>query len=248
MSDPSSAESDEVADRKSGAALVIRQEAERIRVLDLREHVDHRQPTRGGFDRRASVGPPRGEDKAIDPFAEELIDMAPLARGIVGRVAHEDGNALIEEAPLVAPCAFDGPMNGEKSRAWVEQVLVPELKPGDIVILDNLSSHKVEGVRTAIEIADARLLHLPPYSPDLNPIEQWFAKLKALLRKAAARTFDALIHAIARALEAFTPHECAKLQVVGLGPVSADRLISLSRRDCRRRALYWFTSDCCRPR
>ena len=110
---------------------------------------------------------------------------------------------------LVAPCAFDGPINGEKFRAWVEQFLVPELKPGDIVILDNLSSHKVEGVRTAIESAKARLLYLPAYSPDLNPIEQWFAKLKALLRKAAARSFDALIHAIARALEAFTPDECA---------------------------------------
>jgi transposase len=110
---------------------------------------------------------------------------------------------------LVAPCTFDGPINGETFRAWIEQFLVPELKPGDIVILDNLSSHKVEGVRTAIENAGARLLYLPPYSPDLNPIEQWFAKLKALLRKAAARTFDALIHAIARALETFTPEECA---------------------------------------
>ena len=88
---------------------------------------------------------------------------------------------------LVAPCAFDGPINGEKFRAWVEQFLVPELKPGAIVILDNLPSHKVEGVRAAIENAGARLLYLPSYSPDLNPIEQWFAKLKALLRKAEAR-------------------------------------------------------------
>jgi transposase len=110
---------------------------------------------------------------------------------------------------LVAPCAFDGPINGETFRAWVEQFLVPELKEGDIVILDNLPSHKVEGVRTAIENAGASLIYLPPYSPDLNPIEQWFAKLKALLRKAAARTFDALIHAIASALETFTPDECA---------------------------------------
>jgi transposase len=77
------------------------------------------------------------------------------------------------------------------------------------VVLDNLPSHKVEGVRTAIENAKARLLYLPPYSPDLNPIEQWFAKLKALLRKAAARTFDALIQAIASALEPFSPEECA---------------------------------------
>jgi transposase len=110
---------------------------------------------------------------------------------------------------LVAPCAFDGPINGEKFRAWVEQFLVPELKEGDIVVLDNLPSHKVEGVRTAIENAKARLLYLPAYSPDLNPIEQWFAKLKALLRKAEARTFDALIQAIAAALEAFSPDECA---------------------------------------
>ena len=99
-------------------------------------------------------------------------------------------------------------MNGEKFRAWVEQFLVPELKPGDIVILDNLSSHKVEGVRTATK-GKARLLYLPSYSPDLNPIEQWFAKLKALLRKAAARTFDALIQALASALQTFTPYECA---------------------------------------
>ena len=88
---------------------------------------------------------------------------------------------------LGAPCAFDGPINGEKFRAWVEQFLVPELKPGDIVILDNLPSHKVEGVRAAIENAGARLLYLPSYSPDLNPIEQWFAKLKALLRCAKPR-------------------------------------------------------------
>ena len=81
--------------------------------------------------------------------------------------------------------------------------------PGDIVILDNLSSHKIAGVRTAIENAGASLRYLPSYSPDLNPIEQWFAKLKALLRKAAARTFGALIHAIARALDTFTPDECA---------------------------------------
>jgi transposase len=100
-------------------------------------------------------------------------------------------------------------INGETFRAWVEQFLVPELKQGDIVILDNLPSHKVEGVRTAIENAGARLLYLPSYSPDLNPIEQWFAKLKTLLRKAAARTFDALIHAIASALQTFTPDECA---------------------------------------
>lgn len=110
---------------------------------------------------------------------------------------------------LVAPCAFDGPINGEKFRAWVEQFLAPELKPGDIVILDNLPSHKVEGVRTAIENAGARLLYLPSYSPDLNPIEQVFAKLKHFLRKAAERTAPATWRRIGTLLDDFSPDECA---------------------------------------
>ena len=84
----------------------------------------------------------------------------------------------LRQGGLVAPCAFDGPINGERFPAFLEQFLVPELRQGDIVILDNLPSHKVEGVRTAIENAGARLLYLPAYSPDLNPIEQWFANSK----------------------------------------------------------------------
>ena len=108
-----------------------------------------------------------------------------------------------------APCIFDGPMNGEKFLAWVEQFLVPTLRPGDIVVMDNLSSHKVAGVAPAIEAAGAKLRYLPPYSPDLNPIEQVFAKLKAFLRKAAARTLDKLEEAIADALKTFQPAECA---------------------------------------
>ena len=99
-------------------------------------------------------------------------------------------------------------MNGEVFRAYVEQILAPTLQPGDIVIMDNLSSHKVAGVREAIERHGATLVHLPPYSPDLNPIEQAFAKLKALLRKAAARTVDDLVAAIAEALTKFQPAEC----------------------------------------
>jgi transposase len=110
---------------------------------------------------------------------------------------------------LAAPCVFDGPMNGECFLAYVEQCLVPTLRDGDIVIMDNLSSHKVAGIRQAIEATGATLRYLPPYSPDLNPIEQLFAKLKALLRKAAARTIDALIAAIADALIAFKPIEYA---------------------------------------
>ena len=91
---------------------------------------------------------------------------------------------------MVAPMVLDGPMNGAAFLAYVQQVLAPELKPGDIVIMDNLSSHKGPAVRAAIEAAGAHLLYLPPYSPDFNPIENAFAKLKALLRKAAERTID----------------------------------------------------------
>jgi transposase len=103
---------------------------------------------------------------------------------------------------------FDGPMDGPCFRAYIEQFVVPILRPGDIVVMDNLSSHKVVGIREAIEAAGAELRYLPPYSPDLNPIEQFFAKLKALLRKAAARTIDALFAAIADALTAVSPQEC----------------------------------------
>ncbi len=100
-------------------------------------------------------------------------------------------------------------MNGEIFRAYVEQILAPTLGPGDLVILDNLGSHKVAGVREAIEAKGARLLYLPPYSPYLNPIEPAFAKLKSLLRKAAARSVDTLWTAIADAIRNFTPQECA---------------------------------------
>jgi transposase len=100
-------------------------------------------------------------------------------------------------------------MNGEIFRAYVEQFLVPTLQKDDIVIMDNLPSHKVAGIREAIEKAGSSLLYLPPYSPDLNPIEQVFAKLKSLLRKAEARTIDALWAAIKTALDTFSPQECA---------------------------------------
>jgi transposase len=110
---------------------------------------------------------------------------------------------------MTAPMVIDGAMNGEAFRAYVRHMLAPGLQAGDVVIMDNLPAHKVGGVREAIEAAGARLLYLPPYSPDFNPIEQAFAKLKALLRKAAARTLDALETAIAAALDAFVPDECA---------------------------------------
>jgi transposase len=111
---------------------------------------------------------------------------------------------------LTAPCVIDGPINGLTFQAYVEQILVPTLRPGDIVIIDNLGSHKGKAVRHAIEGAGATLLFLPPYSPDLNPIEQVFAKLKAMLRKAATRSLDALWAAVGALLDRFSPRECAR--------------------------------------
>ena len=110
---------------------------------------------------------------------------------------------------MTAPMVLDGPMNGAWFLAYVQQVLAPTLKPGDIVIMDNLAAHKSTPVRDAVEAVGARLLFLPPYSPDLNPIENAFAKLKALLRKAAARSIDQLWDAIARIIQTYSPHECA---------------------------------------
>jgi len=110
---------------------------------------------------------------------------------------------------LTAPMVLDGPMNGDAFKAYVEQVLAPTLKPGDIIVMDNLAAHKNVAIRAAIEAKGAELRYLPPYSPDLNPIENAFAKLKAILRKAAARTLDDLWDAIAAALPNFSPGECA---------------------------------------
>ncbi len=110
---------------------------------------------------------------------------------------------------MTAPMVLDGPMTGAWFLAYVEQVLVPTLSPGDIVVLDNLAAHKNASARAAVEAAGATLVFLPPYSPDLNPIENAFAKLKAMLRKAAARTLEQLWSAIAHIIDAFTPRECA---------------------------------------
>ena len=111
---------------------------------------------------------------------------------------------------LMAPLVLDGPINGNAFVAWVEQFLVPELRAGDIVVMDNLSSHKVAGVRTALEGTGAALRYLPPYSPDFNPIEQVFAKLKTLLRTTQARTLETLWSAIGLLLERFAPDECKR--------------------------------------
>lgn len=117
--------------------------------------------------------------------------------------------AAMRHDRIDAPLVLDGPINGESFLAWVEQFLVRNLKPGDKVVLDNLSSHKVRGVRKAIEAVGAELIYLPPYSPDLNPIEMLFSKLKSALRKAAERTIDALWTKIGQLLDEVEPSECA---------------------------------------
>ena len=109
---------------------------------------------------------------------------------------------------LGAPAVFDGPIDTPTFRAYVEQVLVPTLRPGDVVVLDNLAVHKQPEVRTAIEAVGAQIRFLPPYSPDFNPIEMAFAKLKALLRAARPRTFDQVCALVAAALDLYTPTEC----------------------------------------
>jgi transposase len=139
---------------------------------------------------------------------------SPRGERLIGKVPHGHWKtttfvAGLRSSVLTAPGVIDGPMNGNAFLAYVEQVLAPSLATGDIVVMDNLSAHKVPGIREAIEAAGARLLYLPPYSPDFNPIEQLFAKLKALLRKAAERSIEDLWNRIANLLDVFTPSECA---------------------------------------
>ena len=117
--------------------------------------------------------------------------------------------AALRHDRIDAPCVLDGPINGLSFRAYVEQLLVPTLAPGDIVIMDNLGSHKAQIIRRLLRAAGARLFFLPPYSPDLNPIEQVFSKLKTLLRKAAERTVTDTWKRIGQLLDVFTPQECA---------------------------------------
>ena len=133
--------------------------------------------------------------------------------GLVAAVPHGHWRtttfiAGLRQSGIIAPLVLDGPITGTAFCAYVEQFLAPALAPGDVVVLDNLAAHKVQGIREALAAVGASLLYLPPYSPDLNPIEQLFAKLKALLRKAAARTRDALWRAIGRLLATVPPAEC----------------------------------------
>lgn len=146
--------------------------------------------------------------------------MAPLrgwkARGarLIGKAPHGRWRTLTFLAALrcdriEAPCLFEGPINGMRFLTYVRQFLLPTLKAGDVVVMDNLGSHKARAVRQAIRSVGAKLLFLPPYSPDLNPIEQVFAKLKQGLRRAAERTTDAVCERIGNLLDRFQPKECA---------------------------------------
>jgi len=139
-------------------------------------------------------------------------------RRLIAKVPHGRWRTLTFLAALrsdriAAPCVVDGPINGRSFLAYIEQCLVPTLMPGDVVIMDNLGSHKGLAVRRAIRAAGAKLLFLPAYSPDLNPIEQMFAKLKTLLRKAGERTVEATWRRIGSLLDQFTPKECANYLV-----------------------------------
>jgi transposase len=143
-----------------------------------------------------------------------LRGWGPRGKKLIGRTPHGRWRTMTFIAALRcdridAPYVLDGPINGQTFTAWVEQCLVPTLNPGDVVILDNLGSHKGKAARKAIRAVGARLLFLPPYSPDLNPIEQVFAKLKHLLRKAAERSVETTWRRIGSLLDAFPPAECA---------------------------------------
>ena len=170
----------------------------------------------------------RGWQRFMDPARFVFLDETGTAtnmarrygRGLLGErlvsaVPHGHWRtttfvAGLRQSGVVAPLVLDGPMTGTAFRAYVEQFLAPALTPGDVVVLDNLAAHKVAGVRQALAAAGASLLYLPPYSPDLNPIEQLFAKFKALLRKAATRTKEELWSTIGRLLATVPPDECAR--------------------------------------
>jgi len=154
-----------------------------------------------------------------------LRGWAPTGSRLIAKVPHGHWQTLTFLAALRhdridAPWLLEGPIDGESFTIYVEKLLVPTLRPGDIVIMDNLGSHKGKAVRRLIRAVGARLIFLPKYSPDLNPIEQVFAKIKGFVRKAAPRTLDAISHAIAQALVAINPVEC-KNYLAGAGYASA---------------------------
>jgi transposase len=144
-----------------------------------------------------------------------LRGWSPRGRRLIEKAPHGHWRTMTFLAALrvdriEAPCVIDGPINGDRFTTYVERFLAPTLRPGDLVILDNLGSHKGGAVRRAIRARGAKLLFLPPYSPDLNPIEQVFAKLKHLMRQAAERTLEATWRRLGDLLTRFSPDECAR--------------------------------------
>jgi transposase len=150
----------------------------------------------------------------------------PRGTPLLAKVPHGRWRTLtfvagLRRGEVVAPCVFDGPINGRLFTAWMEQSLAPSLRPRDVVVLDNLGSHKGERARQAVRAAGAHLLFLPPYSPDLNPIEMLFAKLKTLFRKADRRTVEEAWREVGRLLDHFPPDACAAyLRHAGYGAIT----------------------------
>ena len=187
-------------------------------------------PKEGEKDRHRLSGPLSGRGYA-PPYDQPRQPILPAiivaAQPAIVVVATQHGHwktltfiAGLRHDGIVAPCVLDGPINGESFTAWVEQFLIPVLEPGSIVVLDNLGSHKGSRVRKLLRAAGIKLFFLPPYSPDLNPIEQVIAKLKHLLRKAAERTKEAVWRRIGALLDQFTPQECENyIRNAGYGSV-----------------------------
>ena len=153
------------------------------------------------------------DETGLNTKMTRLYGRAPRGERLVAAVPHGHWRtttfiAGLRQSGIIAPLVLDGPMTGAAFRAYVEQALVPALQPGDVVVMDNLAAHKVTGIEEAIALAGASLLYLPPYSPDLNPIEQLIAQLKALLRKAAARTKEVLWATAGQLLDLIQSSEC----------------------------------------
>ena len=153
------------------------------------------------------------DETGLNTKMTRLYGRAPRGERLVAAVPHGHWRtttfiAGLRQSGVIAPLVLDGPMTGAAFRGYVEQALAPALKPGDVVVMDNLAAHKVAGIEEAIALAGASLLYLPPYSPDLNPIEQLIAQLKAWLRKAAARTKEALWETTGQLLDLILPSEC----------------------------------------
>ena len=153
------------------------------------------------------------DESGVNTKMARLRGRAPRGQRLVASIPHGHWStntfiAGLRHDGIVAPWLLNGPMNGDAFLTYIVTQLAPCLSAGDIVVMDNLSTHKVKGVRELIEASGARVLYLPPYSPDLNPIEMVFAKLKSQLRKAAERTEDGLCMRIGKLLETFAPQEC----------------------------------------